>query len=674
MIPWVRAEADGAGRRPAATTAEILNPPATATSTAWLLGIVLAALWTWWAISDGAFFGTVMLPGTIALGLALIIVAVYVPHPLSTRGPHALAVAALIGLGIWTALSITWSAAPDLALENAQRVFVYVGAYIAGLLLAIALRRRLILSLLPLLAAAAFVAAVILIKIWVADSAGGFVDGEGTLDYPFGYRNANASFFVISGLVSVAVLARVRSPALVRGGAAALASASFAIAAISQSRGSLIGLAVGAIFLVVAAPTRGRALLSLTIGLVPVAVLFAELVGPYDAASDALPVLPELQGAATAVLAAAFVAGLVGAAWAIIERRAPRGPEVPLPSRRTGLALCAAAVLAAAALIVGLAGSPGDWLDSGGDDSAEVQAEATGSRYTYSGNLNRSDFWRVALLQFGDAPINGEGSGSFRTRYLLERDTSEAPREAHSLPLETLGELGAIGLALLLAALLGMAGGALRSRRLGPEAATVATAAIAAGAAWFAQSSVDWFWAFAGLSAPVIALLGSAAAPGALALSRLSPAVTRSGVVIAAIISAIAIPTFAADRLTLNAAKGWRDDVDGAYRALDAASDLDPVSDLPDLVKAEIARQTGDTALALASIEEARRRQPDEFQNYLLAAELLETSDPDRALQEAQQAVALNPRSKQANAIVERLSESDEDTRGQGGKTSPESP
>ena len=127
---------------------------------------------------------------------------------------------------------------------------------------------------------------------------------------------------------------------------------------------------------------------------------------------------------------------------------------------------------------------------------------------------------------------------------------------------------------------------------------------------WLTQSSIDWFWAFAGLSGPVIALLGSAAAPGSLALSTLGPVVTRLGVAVAAIVAAIAIPTFAADRLTVNAAKSWRDDVDGAYRALDAASDLDPLSDLPDLVKAEIARQTGDVSLALASLLKPRERSP----------------------------------------------------------------
>lgn len=654
MIRRVRGAAEGASRQPVLGAAGILRPPPAARLTAWLLGITLLGLWTWWALADGAFFGTVMLPGTLALSATLIIAGVYVPQPLSTRGPHVIGVAGLGLLAVWTTLSILWSPAQDQALENAQRGFLFAGVYVAGLALALALRRRLILSLVPLLGAGAIVTLVVVVRVLLADEVDGLVDAEGTLSFPFGYRNANACFFVVCAFASIPLLARARSGPLVRAAAAALAAAALAAAAISQSRGSLLGAIAAVVVLLLVAPTRGRALLALSIAAIPVAALFGELLGPYDAAANSQPVLPELQQAVVATVVAGVVAGLLGAAWAILEQRMPSGPQIPLPPRRATLIVGALTILAGAVVAVALAGSPTRWLDSGGSGN-EVQAESSGSRYTYSGNLNRGDFWRVALLQARDSPLAGEGSGSYRSRYLLERDTAEAPRDAHSLPLEVLGELGIVGLALLGAGLLGVTGGALRSRRLGPEAATVSAAALAAGAAWFTQASVDWFWAFAGLTGPVLALLGSAAAPGALSFVPLGGGATRGGVAVAAIVGALAIPTYAADRLTVTAAQGWRSDVDGAYRALDAAADLNPLSDLPDLVKAEIARQNGDVPLAMASLEQARERQPDEFQNYLLGAELLRLADPTQALADAERALDLNPRSRQGRRLLEAL-------------------
>ena len=189
-------------------------------------------------------------------------------------------------------------------------------------------------SLVPLLAAAAFVAIVVVIRIWLADGANGFVDaGRGRSPYPLGYRNANACFFVVAGLAAVAVLTRPRSNSLVRAGVASLAACAFAIAAISQSRGSLVGLLAGAFVLVAVAPSRGRALLGLAISLIPVAVLFGELIGPYEAAADSQPILPELQGAASAAIAAAFVARTGGCRLGGHRTASPNwAGRVPLPS------------------------------------------------------------------------------------------------------------------------------------------------------------------------------------------------------------------------------------------------------------------------------------------------------------------------------------------------------
>ena len=63
-----------------------------------LLGGVMLGVWTWWPLSAGAFFGTVLLPGAILIYLALILVVGFGRLPIATRGPHVVALGAFAGL------------------------------------------------------------------------------------------------------------------------------------------------------------------------------------------------------------------------------------------------------------------------------------------------------------------------------------------------------------------------------------------------------------------------------------------------------------------------------------------------------------------------------------------------------------------------------------------------
>ena len=67
-----------------------------------------------------------------------------------------------------------------------------------------------------------------------------------------------------------------------------------------------------------------------------------------------------------------------------------------------------------------------------------------------SAQSNRYEYWRVAVSEFGDSPLRGGGSGSFRTDWLRERPIDETVRDAHSLYIETAAELGLVGLVALL--------------------------------------------------------------------------------------------------------------------------------------------------------------------------------------------------------------------------------
>ena len=122
------------------------------------------------------------------------------------------------------------------------------------------------------------------------------------------------------------------------------------------------------------------------------------------------------------------------------------------------------------------------------------------SPYLTSGH-DREHYWRVALHDARAHPVLGSGAGTFVNAWTRDRDIPMQTREAHSLYIETLAELGPIGLALVLAVL------------AIPIAATRRPDLAAAVGAYAVAATVDFDWELAGVTAPVI-LLGALAVAG----------------------------------------------------------------------------------------------------------------------------------------------------------------
>ena len=70
----------------------------------------------------------------------------------------------------------------------------------------------------------------------------------------------------------------------------------------------------------------------------------------------------------------------------------------------------------------------------------------------FSGN-GRADLWEVAWEDFREHRLVGSGAGSYERFWVRERETALQVRDAHGLYVETLAELGPLGLGLLLVAL-----------------------------------------------------------------------------------------------------------------------------------------------------------------------------------------------------------------------------
>jgi len=127
---------------------------------------------------------------------------------------------------------------------------------------------------------------------------------------------------------------------------------------------------------------------------------------------------------------------------------------------------------------------------------------ATAQRFGSVGS-NRYAYWRVAVRTFADHPLGGVGAGGFRVEWLRERPFPESVRDAHSLYLETLAELGIVGFALLAAFLAGVALAGRRAHRLDPA---LATGPIAGVVTWAVHAGVDWDWELPALTLVAITL------------------------------------------------------------------------------------------------------------------------------------------------------------------------
>jgi len=123
---------------------------------------------------------------------------------------------------------------------------------------------------------------------------------------------------------------------------------------------------------------------------------------------------------------------------------------------------------------------------------------------------DRPSYWGVALEDAGRHPLLGSGAGSFDDVWIAHRPIAANVRDAHSLYLEVLAELGPIGLALVLTMLAAPLAAAVLAR------GRPVTAIAAAGySAYLVHAGLDWDWEY-----PVVTLAGLACGAALLIAAR----------------------------------------------------------------------------------------------------------------------------------------------------------
>ncbi len=636
--------------------------------------IALTAVWCWWAAKSGAYFGTVLLPGTVALCATLAVGAWIGPWRGNVRSSPVVIVALIapIALGAWAALSALWSPAPDLAIADGQRILAYAVAFALGLWLCDLLGNRMHLALVPLALAGAFAGLIAVIGMHSAEHPGRYLETDGTLEYPLGYRNANAAFFLIAFWPALGLAARRGGMWLGRGAALAAATLCLTMGMLSQSRGSMIAGAAALCVYVAFSRDRARRVAWLALAALPAFIVLPPLTDLYREANNGTPIHAlggELRSAADAAALSAAVALVIGAAVALVEGRLPSSPRAGRIADRAAIIGLVVALLGGSIAFVATVGDPIHWISQKASQFQAGEASqpiGRNSRFTFSARTGRGELWRIALVDFGHHPLLGDGAGGYRYTYLKERrpDAPPAVNDAHSFELENLAELGIVGLLLVAAALAAAATGVIRARRRGPEAAWLSVIALTAGTYWLFHSSLDWFWPYPAVTAPVFALLGSACAPCVRAPSasgeapvprarqgRVRLAIAAGAVVLAATV----VPPFLSDRYTSDAYAVWRSDPSRAYRDLDRARSLNPLSVDPVLVEGAIARANGDRQRAIAAFDDAVAKRPEEWVSYYFLALLHERRSPGLARRELARAQDRDPLNGQIAALRDRL-------------------
>jgi O-Antigen ligase len=390
----------------------------------------------------------------------------------------------------WLAFSTAWSAAPAETVLEVERALVYTAAGWAVLLATRGRDAHLVLG--GVLAAISCVSAFSLATRLVPDRVGVYDEsGVYRLAQPIGYWNGLALFAAIGTLLALGFAARARTVTArsVCGAALVLLVPTVYFA---FGRAAWIALGMGLVAAVVFDQSRLQLLVTLLVLAPAPAIVVLVASGepgltragsPLErAAHDGhrLALVLVLLGAANAVLAAGL---------GLARERLSVGSTV-----RRGFAVAVTvAVVASTAVALARSGGPVHVVEhayrSFKAPPPHAESDLNRRLLSFSGN-GRFALWRLAWEDAKHHPLLGAGAGTYE-RYFLAHQPADVGlvRDAHSLYVETLAEVGPLGLALL-ALLLLTPLAAMRMARAHP----IVPGAVGAYVAYLVHTGVDWDW------------------------------------------------------------------------------------------------------------------------------------------------------------------------------------
>lgn len=496
---------------------------------------------TWLAFHAGGYFAGGTATATLMVIGALGLRALLARAPWEGIGlAVAIAAGLLAAFAAWTLASASWSDLEARALIEYDRALLYVLAFLfCGSIARTPARVRWLVRL-TALALLAVCATALVAKLLPAVLETPPNIEAPRLAWPLTYWNALGLVAALCLVLCGHLACDVREHPVVRVLGAAAAPVPATALVLTASRGGMGAAAAGTLAYLALARPRTAA----TGGLVAVAASAVAAWVAYHAEDLDRQVTAAAAESAgremTLILAGCVLAA--GAARAALLPLDARVARIQLPALRRPPVLAA---LAAAAIAVAAGGAVAldvpDRVHSAytefKDDDVAVGA-STGRLRSLSGS-GRVEHWRVAFESFREDRWRGRGAGTYADAWQVHRSAAGGnANDGHSLYVETLGELGIPGLALLAAALLTIvAGVALKAR--GPDRAQYAAIA-AVVLAWALAAAFDWHWEMPAVTLPVLCL-GGAALARAPGVRRPAPAWLTLGGRLAAIAACLAV-------------------------------------------------------------------------------------------------------------------------------------
>jgi O-antigen ligase/Flp pilus assembly protein TadD len=433
----------------------------------WLLTLLSAAIFCFITFFAGGGLPPVQQATTTEIVLTLVCGAIVAGTVLLTppgRRVYGLwSVGLLLAFAALTALSVVWSVQPDASWQNAGLMFAYSAVFGVAVALARAAPARW-----PAVFGGVILASVIvcgyalLTKVFPARLDAH--DIYARLQAPYGYWNATGLMAAMGVIGCMWLGARRAGHALLSALAYPAIGLLLLTLMLAYSRGALFALALGLVLWFCIVPLRLRGAAVLLVGAACAGLVVAWDFSRTALSTDSIALHARvIAGRQLGVLVLAMLIVLVIAGVAIrfsTDRRTGGGASgFSAQTRRTAgavlLSVLALAVLAFAGALAashrGFTGSISHGFHSLTNPHAAVPPNTPG-RLTAIGSV-RARYWNEALKVFQAHPALGSGARSYGTARLRYRTEDLEANDAHGFIVQTLADLGLLGLAIALALL-----------------------------------------------------------------------------------------------------------------------------------------------------------------------------------------------------------------------------
>ncbi len=628
-----------------------------ATRVATVLPVVLLVIvWVVSVYRGGSYAASSWLPLAVLVAFGAVVVAGFKAYPRRPRRPVLVILGLLFLYTVCVALSTTWALGASAAWVEATRAGFYLVFFALMVLYLTQAEGRIEVRLLLVGVALLFVI-VSLVRLSAPALSLDFFAGR-RFQFPVTYPNGSGSFYLLLVWPLLWVAAGPRDNLAVRGVALGCLAALLQMAFLTESRGAAAALVLSGLFYFVVTPGRLRSFLSLAVPVIMLGAAWGPLSTYYSLGAE--KVNPAL---APAWIGASFVVSAVaGAVIAFLDGRLPIGRRVRTIASAAVLAALIAGAAVGTVALQARVGDLGAYVRTAASNLVRAEDDAgnagiAGSRFGLVGGGGRGYFWSTAWKGFEDAPVAGNGAGSYPYVNELYRTKANLDaRQAHSIEFDQLSDTGIVGFVLFSAAFIGGMAVCLtpRSRSLWafarrrrpwfvdlkaseehphPRGARDAwvVALLAGGILWIVHASVDWLWHIPGVTLGALFLLAwaltAATTPHRKTKRRRSPVLSwgfRVGLGVTAVGAVVfaGLPYVSAQYGS--AAYGSASTVAGVERTATAHA-LFPLSPDPFWIRADLYRSAAETAAAgtaagQAAAGDGKARAATQTRQYLALA------------------------------------------------------